>query len=195
MTGRNISIIKIVTLAFELTTIAGNRVAKEIEFRDVLELIELIKASSNFSEIRVRSGDLEIELRRGAAVPETGAAQGVASVAPPTHTLAQAPPASPQAPEGPDSAAPAVRATHARAGVHVVCAPMVGTVYRAPQPGAPAFASVGQRVSASDQVCIVEVMKLMNAISAGHAGVVSAVLVDDGQTVQAGQELFVIALA
>ena len=71
---------------------------------------------------------------------------------------------------------------------------MVGTVYLAPQPGAAPFVSVGQSVAASDLVCIVEVMKLMNAISAGHAGVVSEILVSDGQAVEAAQELFVIAL-
>ncbi len=57
------------------------------------------------------------------------------------------------------------------------------------------LSSAGQQVSASDQVCIVEVMKLMNAINAGQAGVVSEILVSDGQTVEAAQELFVITLA
>ncbi len=175
--------------------------AKEIEFRDVLELIELIKASSNFSEIRVRSGDLEIELRRGPAAPAAGGSQAVAPVMP-AAAPAAAPAASPaqpalptpqHAPHHPNAAAPD-RGTRARPGVHVVCAPMVGTVYLAPQPGAAPFVSVGQSVAASDLVCIVEVMKLMNAISAGHAGVVSEILVSDGQAVEAAQELFVIAL-
>ena len=179
--------------------------AKEIEFRDVLELIELIKASSNFSEIRVRSGDLEIELRRGAAppggaptVPPTVAlgdspAQPVSPVSPVSPTPSLAPP-SHRAPPRHDHTAAATGATRARPGVHVVCAPMVGTVYLAPKPGAAPFVSVGQSVAASDLVCIVEVMKLMNAISAGHAGVVSEILVSDGQAVEAAQELFVIAL-
>ncbi len=202
MTGHRISLSEILVLAFELTTNAGNKVAKEIEFRDVLELIELIKASSNFSEIRVRSGDLEIELRRGPVGPSGTQAVSptVALGQPPTPVESpkpQAPPSAPTATRAPASSdiAAVSRTTRARPGVHVVCAPMVGTVYHAPQPGAAPFVSVGQRIAASDQVCIVEVMKLMNAINAGRAGVVSEILVSDGQAVEAAQELFVITLA
>jgi acetyl-CoA carboxylase biotin carboxyl carrier protein len=171
-------------------------VAKEIEFRDVLELIELIKASSNFSEIRLRSGDLEIELRRG------GAGIGSPRMTLPSATFTDA--SAPPAPTAPVATPPAPtleptaevsRATRARPGAHVVCAPMVGTVYHAPQPGAAPFVSIGQRVAASDTVCIVEVMKLMNAIQAGQAGVVGEILVSDGQAVEAAQELFVLTLA
>lgn len=80
-----------------------------------------------------------------------------------------------------------------RAGASVVKAPMVGTVYRASEPGAAPFVTVGQSVSPGDPLCIIEVMKLMNSIAAECSGVVSDILVDDGQAVQHGQELFVIS--
>ncbi len=159
-----------------------------LEFRDVLEMIELIKASSNFSEIRLRSGELEIELRRGAApaanpdAPPLGAANGsaIANVAP---VVAGTP-----AIKEPRSAA-------ARDGVRIIKAPMVGTVYHAPQPGAAPFVTVGQKVAPADPLCIIEVMKLMNSINAGCSGVVSEILVRDAQAVEPGQDLFVIELA
>lgn len=70
---------------------------------------------------------------------------------------------------------------------------MVGTVYRASEPGATPFVSVGQSVSPDDPICIVEVMKLMNSIAAGCHGVVTEILVADGEAVAYGQELFVIS--
>jgi acetyl-CoA carboxylase biotin carboxyl carrier protein len=72
---------------------------------------------------------------------------------------------------------------------------MVGTVYLAPEPGARPFVEIGQSVEADTQVCIVEVMKLMNSIVAGRKGVVSDILVDDGEAVEYGQPLFVITPA
>jgi acetyl-CoA carboxylase biotin carboxyl carrier protein len=69
---------------------------------------------------------------------------------------------------------------------------MVGTFYRAPEPGAHPFVEVGQRVEADTVVCIIEVMKLMNSIPAGCAGVVTHILVEDAQPVEYGQVLVVI---
>lgn len=70
---------------------------------------------------------------------------------------------------------------------------MVGTVYLAAEPGAAPFVSLGQRVEPDTPVCIVEVMKLMNTIPAGRAGVIKEILVADAQAVDFGQPLFVIA--
>ncbi len=70
---------------------------------------------------------------------------------------------------------------------------MVGTVYRAPEPGAEPFVEVGQRVEAGDRLCIIEVMKLMNAIHADGAGTVADILFVDAEAVAFGQPLFVIA--
>jgi acetyl-CoA carboxylase biotin carboxyl carrier protein len=169
----------------------------QIDFQDVLQLIELIRSSSNFSEIRLRSGDVEVELRRngGAALaaaaetarPVSQSAPAVSTAA--TNTAAPPPIAAP-APAARVAASPSA-ATHA--GAAIVKAPMVGTVYRASEPGAAPFVTIGQSVAPGDPLCIIEVMKLMNSISAECSGVVSDILVDDGQAVQYGQELFVIS--
>ena len=69
---------------------------------------------------------------------------------------------------------------------------MMGTFYTAPEPGAPPFVTIGQRVEPDTTVCIIEVMKLMNSIPARARGVVSQVLVDDGATGEAGTPLIVL---
>ena len=75
-------------------------------------------------------------------------------------------------------------------GLVDVTAPMVGTVYRAPEPDAPPFVDVGSRVEVGAQLCIIEVMKLMNAVSAEVAGTVAEVCVESGSAVQYGDLLF-----
>jgi len=71
-------------------------------------------------------------------------------------------------------------------------APMVGTFYRAPAPGAKAFVEVGQSVSEGEALCIIEAMKLLNEIESDRAGTIKAVLVENGHPVEYGQPLFVI---
>jgi acetyl-CoA carboxylase biotin carboxyl carrier protein len=75
---------------------------------------------------------------------------------------------------------------------HVVSAPMVGTFYIAPSPGAKPFVEVGKPVQAGDTICIIEAMKILNQIEADTAGVVSAILVENGQPVEFGQPLMVL---
>ncbi len=70
---------------------------------------------------------------------------------------------------------------------------MVGTFYRAASPGAKAFVDIGDSVKEGDTMCIVEAMKLMNEIEADASGVVKAILVENGQPVEFGQPLFVVA--
>jgi acetyl-CoA carboxylase biotin carboxyl carrier protein len=177
----------------------------QIDFQDVLALVELIKASSNFSEIRLRSGDVEIELRRNGgagfdtAPPSRAAA--AASAVPSEAALASrdlAPAAVAPMPAPKSAAAPAPASaekpqTASRQGTTVIKSPMVGTVYLAPEPGAAPFVKVGQTVSPGDQLCIVEVMKLMNSIHAESHGVITEILVADGEAVEYAQELFVIS--
>ena len=167
----------------------------QIDFQDVLQLIELIKSSSNFNELRLRSGDIEIELRRG----DTGATATPATFPPAAGNAAPPQPkvngASPLAPAL-ATPPPNVSAAKPRAaidGVTVIKSPMVGTLYHAAEPGATPFVTVGQRVAPGDQICIIEVMKLMNSINAECHGVVTEVLVADSVTVEFGQELFVIS--
>ena len=69
---------------------------------------------------------------------------------------------------------------------------MVGSFYRCPSPGAKSFVEVGQSVSVGDTLCIIEAMKLLNEIESDKAGIVKAVLVENGQAVEYGQPLFII---
>lgn len=157
-----------------------------------MRIVELIRSASQFSEFRLRSGDIEVEVRRanGATPPAVPAAP----VAPAVH---------PSEPVGgevtlePERAA--LRVPHARAepaglpeGLVLVRAPMLGTFYRAPEPGAAPFVEPGSRVAAGTTVCIIEVMKLMNSIPAGCAGVVTHILANDAEPVEAGQPLVAI---
>jgi acetyl-CoA carboxylase biotin carboxyl carrier protein len=89
-------------------------------------------------------------------------------------------------------AAPAAAAPPAAIG-NVVKSPMVGTFYRASGPDKPSFVELGSAVKAADPVCIIEAMKLLNEIESGFDGVVKEILVENGQPVEFGQPLFVIA--
>ena len=163
--------------------------SKPLDFKDVLQLVELIESSSNFSEIRLRTGDVEVELRR----------HGASALAAPAAQPEQRPPAAPTATAttvaSPAPVSAAARPFEPREGTTVVTAPMVGTVYRAPEPTAKPFVEVGQAVAPGDPLCIIEVMKLMNSISAECSGVITEIFVADGEAVQHGQNLFVISPA
>jgi acetyl-CoA carboxylase biotin carboxyl carrier protein len=140
-----------------------------------------IAAEFDLDAIRVRTGDTEIEIvRRDPAVhaPQIAYAPQPAV---PGHTAAPA-----AAGSGAEPAAPRA----AGANVRKVTAPVVGVFYRAPAPGADPFVEVGSRVSAGDPLCILEAMKLMNEINTDYAGVVSNILVENGELVSLGQELF-----
>jgi acetyl-CoA carboxylase biotin carboxyl carrier protein len=106
-----------------------------------------------------------------------------------------APPGAPGAPAAAALAVPAAAPAAPEGGQegHVVKAPMVGTFYRAPAPDAKPFVEVGQTVKEGDPICIIEAMKLMNEIESDASGVVKAVLVENGQPVEYGQPLFIIA--
>lgn len=165
----------------------------KIDFQDVLRLVELIKSSSNFSEIRLRTGDLEVELRRNDRSPlESASTTRPSPVAP-----SDSPVVKHQSGDETESARPAPVEIALRVpteGLSVVKSPMVGTVYHAPEPGAKPFVTVGQSVSPGDQICIIEVMKLMTAMKADMHGVVAEILVGDAEMVEHGQELFVISV-
>ena len=142
-----------------------------------------IAAEFDLDAIRVRTGDTEIEIvRRDPAVHAAPVAY--AAVPPPAPAAAAA--GNGAVPEG--GGVPAAPA--AGANVRKVTAPVVGVFYRAASPGADPFVEVGQRVSVGQTLCILEAMKLMNEITTDHAGVVSRVLVENGELVSLGQELF-----
>jgi acetyl-CoA carboxylase biotin carboxyl carrier protein len=144
-----------------------------------------IAAEFDLDAIRVRTGETEIEIVR--RDPAVHAAPMAYAVAPPAAPAAAAGGGDGAAASAPGAAAPA-RA--AGANVRKVTAPVVGVFYRSPSPGADAFVEVGTRVQVGQTLCILEAMKLMNEINSDHAGVVSNILVKDGELVSLGQELF-----
>ena len=148
-----------------------------MDIRKVKKLIELLE-ESNINEIEIKEGEESVRISRGTSV----------TAAP----VAYAPPAAPvaAAPVAPVAAAPAAEAP-SHTG-HVVTSPMVGTFYRSPSPSSPMFIEVGQTLKVGDVICIVEAMKMMNQIEADKAGVVEAILAEDGQPVEFDQPLVTI---
>ena len=157
--------------------------ARQPTYEDLLAIVQRIESGSRFTDFRLRSGDIEVEVHRG-----NGAAPGDRHDAGPASNDASA--AGPDAPAAKKPGSPSQAPLPA--GAHVVRSPMVGTFYRAPEPGAPPFVEVGARVQPETIVCIIEVMKLMNSVPAGVAGVVTDVLAENAHMVEYGQALIAI---
>jgi len=161
-----------------------------IDLEELAAVVRLLK-EAEFSELRYTKGDVSLLVRRG-ELTANGA----------DHQPKFADAGGPQAPTGeasrsvPPRVAPAPEPASAQAGSSsTIKAPLLGTFYRAPKPGEPPFVNVGDRVEANTVVCIVEVMKLMNSVEAGVAGVVSAIHAANGELVEHGQPLFTIRSA
>ena len=152
-----------------------------MDIRKVKKLIELLD-ESGIAEIEITEGDDSVRISRYAQ----GAAPVIAAPAPATALPAQAPSAG-----TPPADSSAANAEPAEDGV-AVTAPMVGTYYASPTPGAPAYVQVGDQVSVGDTLCIVEAMKMMNQIESEVAGTVKSIRVQNGDPVEYGQVLFVI---
>lgn len=142
--------------------------------RQLAELLDL----THLTEIEVQDGARKIRVAR------TAAAAAAVHFAPSAPAPAPLPPAAAIAPAAVAPAAPPV--------ADAVRSPMVGTAYLCAEPGAAPFAPVGRQVQAGDTLLIVEAMKVMNPIIAPNAGVVKAVLVENGQPVEFDQPLVVI---
>ena len=151
-------------------------------YEDVMAIVRLIESGSRFSEFRLRSGDIEVEVKRSNGAAEIGPRTGAAIAASGATQASVVTPAQ----------AGAQSTAELPSGTHVVRSPMVGTFYRAPEPGAPPFVEAGSRVEADTILCIIEVMKLMNSVTAGIAGIVTHVLVENAATVEYGQPLIAI---
>ena len=143
-----------------------------MDIRKVKKLIELLE-ESDVAEIEIHEGEESVRISRNSnavvAAPVMAAAAPVAT-----------------------AAAPAAAPAEEKVEGHAVKSPMVGTVYRAPSPGAKAFVEVGQSVNVGDTLCIIEAMKMLNQIESDKAGVIKAVLVENGQPVEYDQPIFII---
>lgn len=152
-----------------------------MDIRKVKKLIELLE-ESDIGEIEIKEGEESVRISRGAQVATNVAMQPQYIAAP------QAAPTTPTAP-GQDTAG-SDKAEEISG--HIIKSPMVGTFYRSPSPGSPSFIEVGKHVKAGDVICIVEAMKMMNQIEADKAGVIEAILVEDGEPVEFDQPLITI---
>jgi acetyl-CoA carboxylase biotin carboxyl carrier protein len=148
-----------------------------MDIRKVKKLIELLE-SSDIAEIEIKEGEESVRISRGSS-----SAPAPISYQAPAAPVAAAAPAPSAAP------APAAEPAPAASDANAIKSPMVGTFYRSPSPSSPAFVEVGKHVKAGDPVCIVEAMKMMNQIEADQAGVVEAILVEDGEPVEFDQPL------
>jgi acetyl-CoA carboxylase biotin carboxyl carrier protein len=158
----------------------------------------------NLAEIKVENGDECITIKTPAAFVQSAAVMSM-----PASGGFQLPAVAPALPSAPvaasqvastaatapvnSSASSAPAASAATAKGQTITAPMVGTFYRSPSPESPAFVEVGQAVTVGQPLCIIEAMKLMNELESDVAGTVVEVLVEDGQPVEYGQPLFVVA--
>ena len=159
---------------------------ENLNYDDLMQIVQFVESSSHFAEFHLKVGDLEIDLRKHSAAG--AGAPAAAKPQPGPVALAGTTPAPGPAGKHSGKVAPEQFAP----GSILVKSPMVGTFYRAPAPGAPPFAEVGGRVTPDTTVCLIEVMKLMNSIPAGHAGVVTHILVENAEPVEFGQVLLVI---
>jgi len=155
-----------------------------MDLRKLKTLIDLV-AESGIAELEITEGEGKVRIVKN--VPAQNGMQLMPAgwqMQPQFTAQAPAAPAAPAAPVA-DAPPPAVSG-------HVVKAPMVGTLYRAPNPGAAPFVDVGQSVKEGDTLCIIEAMKLLNEIEADQSGTIKEILVENGQPVEYGQPLFVI---
>ena len=156
-----------------------------MDIRKVKKLIELLE-ESNITEIEIHEGEESVRISRKTEAMQ--APQYMPAYAP--GMFAPMPSAVSVPLTGQDSA----QASEKPAPLgHMVTSPMVGTFYESPSPGAKPFVEVGQHVNVGDTLCIIEAMKMLNQIEADKAGKITARLVDNGQPVEFGQDLFVIS--
>ncbi len=152
-----------------------------MDLRKIKTLIDLVE-QSGISELEVREGEESVRISR-----QNTAAQ-VQYLPPPPAVPAAAAPAAPAT----VTAAPAPAEKPKADNRHVVRAPMVGTFYRSPSPGAKPFVEVGQTVKAGQVLCIIEAMKMLNQIESDKAGVIAEIVAESEKPVEFDQPLFII---
>jgi acetyl-CoA carboxylase biotin carboxyl carrier protein len=159
----------------------------ELTEDDVLHILKLID-ESHFDYFQLEMGELKITVSKGEPIPVTAAAAqtGAApAVAPPVPKPAAAP--------APAAAAPqAAKPVTVPEGMLPITAPLLGTFYVAPEPGAPPFVKVGQTITEDTTVGLIEVMKVFNSVRATVKGTIADVVVQNGQFVEFGQTLFIV---
>jgi acetyl-CoA carboxylase biotin carboxyl carrier protein len=156
-----------------------------VDIRKVKKLIELLE-ESGIAEIEISEGEESVRISR---YPQQGPAGLIAS---PASVSAMVPGASVPMASPPADSAPVTPPQELGAQRHEITAPMVGTFYASPTPGAKPFVEIGSEVKPGDTVCIIEAMKMMNQIEADIAGRVVSILAENASPVEFGQPLFLV---
>ena len=147
-----------------------------MDLRKLKTLIDLV-SESNVSELEITEAEGKVRIVKGTGAVAAPAAAIGALPGGAIATMAAAPiPAAAEVPAG-----------------HIVKSPMVGTFYRSASPGAKAFVEIGSQVKEGETVCIIEAMKILNEIETDKAGTITQILCENGQAVEYGQPLFVVA--
>ncbi|HEX4269059.1 MAG TPA: acetyl-CoA carboxylase biotin carboxyl carrier protein [Steroidobacteraceae bacterium] len=167
-----------------------------MDIRKIKKLIELLE-ESGIAEIEIKEGEEAVRISRmpaGGAMVQPMAPAWFGPAPPawdPSRGGAPLPLAAPAEPSGQGNAA-GESAAKPKSNEHVITAPMVGTFYASPSPGAKAFVEIGDEVKVGQVLCIIEAMKMMNQIEADRAGRVTSIMARNGDPVEFGQPLFVV---
>lgn len=156
----------------------------ELSEDDVLHILKLID-ESKFDYFQLEVGELKITVSKGDPIP-------LGNSAPLSAAPAAAPVATPKPVTAPASAPAAPKAAAIPAGHLAITAPLLGTFYVAPEPGAPPFVQVGQQVTEDTTCGLIEVMKVFNSVRAGVKGTIVEVVAANGGFVEFGQPLFIV---
>jgi len=153
-----------------------------MDIRKIKKLIELLE-ESGIAEIEIKEGEEALRISRMPVAAPHAVPQVAHLAVLPAAAGAAASAALPAA----ESAAPKPKPNE-----HVITAPMVGTFYASPSPGAKAFVEIGDEIKVGQVLCIIEAMKMMNQIEADKAGRITSVMAQNGDPVEFGQPLFVV---
>lgn len=153
-----------------------------MDMRKIRKLIELI-LETGIAEIEIKEGEESVRISREVNRPLQNIPMMPTSYVLPEHVAPQ---------QAVKTAEPAPAAAEAASNKHFVKAPMVGTVYLAPSPGAKPFIEVGKAIKAGETLCLIEAMKMFNQIEADKSGTITAILVESGAPVEFNQPLVVI---
>jgi acetyl-CoA carboxylase biotin carboxyl carrier protein len=158
------------------------------EIRSILELVR----EHDLTEFELEAEGTRIKVKKAGPAQFVHVQGGQPYPPLPAVSVAPFPASAPPAPARPADARPASSTEPVGADMAIVKSPIVGTFYRAPEPGAPPFAEIGARVKKGQVLCIIEAMKLMNEIECDYDGEIVAAYVENAQAVQYGERLFAV---
>lgn len=163
----------------------------ELTEDDVLHILKLID-ESKFDYFQLEVGDLKITVSKGEPIPVSASPRGAPVSQSPNATVIEAPKATATPAPPQQTAAANIEAKAAAEGLLTITAPLLGTFYVAPEPGAPPFVQVGTAITDDTTVGLIEVMKVFNSVRANVKGTVTQVVAQNGQFVEYGQTLFLV---